>query len=534
MAFPVAFRSATRHLHALPSACGPARWPWRSAVRAAASPPHAPQQLHTPELAPSLQQAQHAEDQDLQPTPQVGLQPDIADDVLFKRLKIPEWAAWGPLVGRDVGNVLYPLHGRRDCEEVRAVLRALAPRIAACAEPLTARSAGTALYGLLRCGDTPEARQVIASLTPRLVACTEKFSALNISNALYSLGHRHESVEVRELISAITTKVVECQELFTEQNLSNALYGLQRCGFCSEVDKLLSALVPHIVRCPNEFTPQAIATSLFGLQRVEDNAPLRAVLAALTPHIERCSEPFIPKLVGMALSGLQKCSDCGEFRGVLKALVPKVIACEGTLDSEGIGTSFLALKACRESSPEARALLGALGARVEERKTPIKAKHLVFVFIGLRDLSKCAEGRAALGAVARHVAADPVSLKPYASVIAAALQDVPGAEAQAVREALGQEVVDAGPRRQARRSRQVTQSDDSTTQPDQAGGPQLPPGWTQHRRGKDVYYYHAEHGSQWSVPGAVDDLPAGWVAYSSPKGTYYHHAEHGSQWEVPR
>lgn len=234
---------------------------------------------------------------------------------------------------------------------------------------------------------------------------------------------------------------------------------------------MLAALVQKFDHNTDMWGSQSIGSALYGLQGFADSQEVRSIFAALAPRIAASTEAFTPQTIFMAFRGLQgKDGACVETRAVLDAMSSKIRECPGPVVPRTLQFVFGVLSDLGEPSPEVRTLVGVLVGKVSE------------VADQLNDSSSDA--------------------------IREALRAMPGAESDAVLRALGTEA-----------SRE-------------AGT--LPPGWVQHEHEGRVYYYHAEHGSQWENPQPPSSLPQGWTSHVAPDGRqYFHHAELGSQWTVP-
>ncbi|KAK3235108.1 hypothetical protein CYMTET_54675 [Cymbomonas tetramitiformis] len=169
-----------------------------------------------------------------------------------------------------ISMALYALQSLGSNEpNVKALLRALAPKVKDCKEELSAQAVGNALYGLQGMGSKePEVKAMLRALTPKVKDCKEKLSAQAVGNALYGLQSMgSKEPEVKAMLQALALKVQDCKEELSAQAVGNALYGLQGMGSNEpEVKAILQALALKVQDCKEELSAQAVDSALYGLQ----------------------------------------------------------------------------------------------------------------------------------------------------------------------------------------------------------------------------------------------------------------------------
>ena len=136
-------------------------------------------------------------------------------------------------------------------------------------------------------------RAVLKALSPKIQQCTESLTAQAVCNALYGLKDcSSEHAEVRAILKALSPKIQQCTEPLDAQGVGNALYGLQGCSSeHSEVRAVLKVLSPKIQRCHEPLDPQGVGNALYGMQGCySEHAEVAAVVMSLTPELDRLSK----------------------------------------------------------------------------------------------------------------------------------------------------------------------------------------------------------------------------------------------------
>ena len=100
------------------------------------------------------------------------------------------WALKNPVAtfnAHAVGNALYGLQQLSDSPESRALVRALTPKVAACAQHLNEQMSRTLCTGSRRCLTRRKHRGLVAALAPKVQARRARLGAQAVPNSLYSL-----------------------------------------------------------------------------------------------------------------------------------------------------------------------------------------------------------------------------------------------------------------------------------------------------------------------------------------------------------
>eukprot|EP01062_Namystynia_karyoxenos_P023535 TRINITY_DN19101_c0_g1_i1.p1 TRINITY_DN19101_c0_g1~~TRINITY_DN19101_c0_g1_i1.p1 ORF type:complete len:628 (+),score=100.76 TRINITY_DN19101_c0_g1_i1:83-1966(+) len=314
----------------------------------------------------------------------IGLSWRVAADMLFGLARQGESPAAAALLselapllaagrddgaGQNVAMALYGLHQHQDSQHTRAVLRALASRLArrdpARGTPPAGLDVGHAFYGLQYQHSTA-GRAVLALLAPWAASCPQPLGSGALSTAFSGLREFELSPEVCDVLDVLAAQAAASQEPFNGRDVSMALYGLRLLPPCPPVSRALSALLPRVASCPGPllgsdiglalgglqhlgglpvaqeiynvlarlvrsgegFSPDDIQESLCNLrgQTARDRAlatvPVRRLLEGLAGRIENSKVRLSTRQFAMALYGLNAQEDCLAVRLVLAALLP--------------------------------------------------------------------------------------------------------------------------------------------------------------------------------------------------------------------
>lgn len=318
----------------------------------------------------------------------------------------------GEFTPRDVGHALNGLRSSSaGVTEVRAVLAAIAPRIAAAAAAvpsaggrgdLPTSDVALALQGLRHCqgshtavgqGRRGSGRALCQPPLPPLAAPPT---------------HSDLPLQVQDVLAALLPFVRASQASMAPGDVATALQGLQHCSTNTRgvVADLLAALAPRIAACPpGTLSGTELATALDGLRGCHSSMwQTQRVLRALATHAEACpdTEELSPHGVALALGGLRSSTTAqAEVRVLLRALAPLVArrgpAREGGEDEAGsalsgleLGRALSGLQGCESGAPETRAVLAALSTRIPAAPPSaffVDAEDLCHALFGLQCCS---------------------------------------------------------------------------------------------------------------------------------------------------
>jgi hypothetical protein len=241
-----------------------------------------------------------------------------------------------------VVRVLLSLRGMDgSANEVRALLSAIAPKIASCTEGIPSDKISFVLQAFRRMLSNDNANAEVGSLLSALALnislSAEPMAPRDIAECLFTFrgikSNTGVDAEIIQVLSSITPRIVACQEPMSNDEISMALYGLQRMSSNSvQVRLLLRTLAAKVTACPDAYPmdAQAITSSLEGLRSMSSShTEVRELISALVPKIALCTEQLTLSHVRRclhALAGFK--SNVVEVLHLLQVLTTKIKSCE--------------------------------------------------------------------------------------------------------------------------------------------------------------------------------------------------------------
>jgi hypothetical protein len=258
-----------------------------------------------------------------------------------------------PLDAQGVRNVLRGLRRMSsDSEEVRALLKALGPRLLGSTQTMNAyqlRAAFSGIGGLE--SRQSEVRPVVLTLIQKVRQCKQVFSPQCVGTSLASLsGMSSEKYEVRDLAAALAPCVDLCLRPLGAQLVGDVMFGLQGMNSDhAEVGSLIKSVTRIVLQCKGDFDAESVSRALCGLREMTSRCKeVPLLLAALTSKMSQFNEFKSAKELSDALYAMQgMTTDCPEFSDLLVLLTPKIVQFNGPFSSDEIVRALYGLQGVR-------------------------------------------------------------------------------------------------------------------------------------------------------------------------------------------